>query len=273
MKDTYYHLGIPQNKKICLLADLHNQEYEWVLRSIRKNRPDLILYAGDIVNRYKTDGYSSILEKSPNSVALLKGCAQLAPTFFSLGNHECFITPEDKDTLSGYGIHVLDNSWENYEGFVIGGLTSRRVMGYRYYSAHKEEFPEFTQDYFLNHRREIYEMYAHDFSWLDAFTGESGYHILLCHHPEYWAKQEPYLKNQPIELVVSGHAHGGQFRFYDPFRRKWQGVLSPNQGFFPEYTEGVFENGMNHLVVTRGLANSISPIPRLFNEREVVYID
>ena len=47
---------------------------------------------------------------------------------------------------------------------------------------------------------------------LEDFAGEDGYKILLCHHPEYWSLRDPMLRDKRIDLVLSGHAHGGQWR-------------------------------------------------------------
>ena len=84
--------------------------------------------------------------------------------------------------------------------------------------------------------------------------------VLICHHPEYYPK---YLKDMPIDIIVSGHAHGGQWRFFG------RGVFAPGQGLFPKYTSGVYDG---RLVVSRGLKKTIIP-PRIFNPREVVIID
>jgi predicted MPP superfamily phosphohydrolase len=84
--------------------------------------------------------------------------------------------------------------------------------------------------------------------------------ILLCHHPEYY---ERYLKDKSIDLTVSGHAHGGQWRFFG------KGVFAPGQGIFPRYTSGVYDG---KLVVSRGLKPA-RIIPRFFNAPEVVIID
>ena len=69
---------------------------------------------------------------------------------------------------------------------------------------------------------------------------------------------------------MSGHAHGGQIRF----RRKgrWQGLYCHNQGLFPEYTSDIHEGPYGCMVVSRGLANTSQPLPRLFNAPELVYI-
>jgi predicted MPP superfamily phosphohydrolase len=103
-----------------------------------------------------------------------------------------------------------------------------------------------------------------DTTWLTAFSATPGYHILLCHHPEYFPRIP-----ESIELVLSGHAHGGQWRLYNPFKRQWIGVFAPGQGLWPRWTKGVYEG---RLVVSAGLSNTVS-VPRLFNPTEIVYIE
>ena len=88
-----------------------------------------------------------------------------------------------------------------------------------------------------------------------------GYHLLLCHHPEYFDR---YLRDYPIDLTVSGHAHGGQWRVFG------RGVYAPDQGLFPKYTSGLHED---RLVISRGVANTVPFAPRLFNPCEVVTVE
>ena len=98
-----------------------------------------------------------------------------------------------------------------------------------------------------------------DFEWLENFCGKDGYKILLCHHPEYY---EPFLKGKKINLILSGHAHGGQIRIRN------QGIYAPGQGLFPKYTKGIYDG---KLIVTTGAANTAS-VPRWGNPCEVVMI-
>ena len=72
-----------------------------------------------------------------------------------------------------------------------------------------------------------------------------------------------HIKQQDIDLVVSGHAHGGQWRFFG------RGVFAPGQGLFPKYTAGVHDD---RLVISRGLKKTVMP-PRIFNPLEIVVID
>ena len=92
---------------------------------------------------------------------------------------------------------------------------------------------------------------------------ESSYIILLSHRPELF---ESYVSCN-IDLVLSGHAHGGQFRL--PFIG---GLIAPDQGIFPKYDAGLFTNGSTNMIVSRGLGNSIIPI-RFNNRPEVIVIE
>lgn len=71
---------------------------------------------------------------------------------------------------------------------------------------------------------------------------------------------------QDIDLVFSGHAHGGQFRV--PIIK---GLYAPHQGVLPKYTEGVYTMGSTQLHVSRGLGNSRFPY-RLFNHPEIIKV-
>ena len=98
-------------------------------------------------------------------------------------------------------------------------------------------------------------------SALSELQNESdGYTVLLAHRPELF---ETYV-DAGVDLVFSGHAHGGQFRL--PFVG---GLVAPNQGFFPEYDAGLFSEGSTTMIVSRGVGNSIIPI-RFNNRPEIV---
>ena len=75
------------------------------------------------------------------------------------------------------------------------------------------------------------------------------------------------LINRNIDLVLSGHAHGGQFRLFG------QGFFSPGQGWFPKYTSGIHRGKYGRMIISKGMANTVRVAPRLFNPTEVVYIE
>ena len=97
-------------------------------------------------------------------------------------------------------------------------------------------------------------------NFLARFAVARGFKLLLCHHPEYY---ERYIKPLSIDLTLSGHAHGGQWRFFG------HGVYSPGQGIFPKYTCGAYDG--SRLIVGRGLGNTVV-VPRIFNPPELVVL-
>ena len=92
------------------------------------------------------------------------------------------------------------------------------------------------------------------------------YRVLLTHFPQYFCSE--YIK-YGVDLVLCGHAHGGQFRM--PFTHR--GLYSPGQGLFPKYTEGMHECNETKMLVSRGIGNSNRFPFRLFNPPEAVIID
>ncbi len=97
---------------------------------------------------------------------------------------------------------------------------------------------------------------------LKQWSSNDNFQILLSHRPELF---DLYVEHN-IDLVFSGHAHGGQFRL--PFIG---GLVAPDQGVFPQYTSGSYNKNQTTMYVSRGLGNSIIPI-RIFNRPEIVLV-
>ena len=98
---------------------------------------------------------------------------------------------------------------------------------------------------------------------INILDDKNTFSILLSHHPELF----PEYKNTDIDLVFSGHAHGGQFRL--PFIG---GIIAPEQGLFPEYDAGIYTEDNTNMLVSRGIGNSILPF-RINNRPEVILIN
>ena len=112
-------------KRLAVLTDFHNRDHEAVLDILRNDIPDAIMIPGDLVLGYFPEREEYIIDRCPNIIALLEGCCEIAPTYMSVGNHECLLCSDDFDRLRATGVIILDNEWtELAEGILIGGLTS-----------------------------------------------------------------------------------------------------------------------------------------------------
>lgn len=281
---------------IAHISDLHNKDGGQAIESMRSRKPDIIAITGDIVLRRRPKGDMLIVQSEKNVLPFLSECAQIAPTYMSLGNHEVMLNRDDLEMISQTGVELLDNRFVKTDRYVIGGLTSAYVSRYRreleemeageepgkrshvlsVLRRRNEDSGEKAAAASKNLRAERYpvlkpfmrpKMQEQDYAWLDTFVQVPRYRILLSHHPEYWCLEEPMLSNRDIDLVLSGHAHGGQFRLFG------QGFFAPGQGWFPKYTSGIHHGKYGRMIISKGMANTVKMAPRLFNPTEVVYIE
>ena len=223
---------------LALVSDLHDRNAKAVLRELKKAAPDMILMSGDIFDAQPLPEE----KQQPESLYFLQECTQIAPAWFSIGNHEWVVEENLRAILASCGVTLLDDTAQRVgikgNDIVIGGLTSPSGRVGRYSRL-------YTPD--------------PDVEFLDRFSNMKGYKILLSHHPEFYPR---VIASRPIDLTLSGHAHGGQIRFGK------QGLFAPGQGFFPKYISGLYEG---RLVVSRGLGNH-TPIPRLWNPFQLIFV-
>jgi len=242
---------VPGAPRLALLSDLHGRPYQEVVAAVRRFAPEMICVTGDLITGILPEDEISPLVSQPYVLPFLEKCAEIAPAFVSLGNHEQVLDEEDIRKIGRTGVTVLDNSWVRRDRWVVGGLTSACVTEWR--RALPADSPQRYPK--VQH---IQRAKDPETSWLEDFAKEEGFHILLSHHPEYF----PFVP-EGIELMLSGHAHGGQIRLFG------RGLFAPGQGWLPKMTKGLYHD---RLIVSAGLCNTASPISRLFNPTEVVFV-
>ena len=257
---------------IAHISDLHNKDGRQAIESMRNRKPDIIVITGDLVLRRRPTDDMLIVQSEKNVLPFLSECAQIAPTYMSLGNHEVMLNQDDLELISQTGVELLDNRFVKTDKYVIGGLTSAYVSRYRSEIEEMEAGEKAAEGtkagrYLIPKPFWRPRMQESDYAWLDTFVKVPRYRILLSHHPEYWCLEEPMLSNRDIDLVLSGHAHGGQFRLFG------QGFFAPGQGWFPKYTSGIHHGKRGRMIISKGMANTVMVAPRLFNPTEVVYIE
>lgn len=270
--------------RIGLVSDLHNADGSSALKILRAGRPDLIAVVGDLFMGYLRGEERGLIRTQKNIMPFVRGCADIAPTFISLGNHEWLAAESDLRALARAGAVILDSSWIEFplnsgdseaeaspknakragKRLLIGGMTSGMLTDFREFREQYGKKVPYPHE--VRHTNSV--RIVPESVWLDDFEAQDGYKILLCHHPEYWRLQQPMLAERRIDLVLSGHAHGGQIRLFG------HGLYAPGQGILPKYTGGIHRGAHGNMVISRGLSNTAPwPIPRLFNPPEVVFVD
>lgn len=237
---TLYSEKVSAPVRILALTDLHSCFYgksqELLLTKIHEQKPDLIVMSGDIMDdELPIDG----------TVALLEGLAGQYPCYYVTGNHEFRSGEVDahKALFRSFGVTVLEGQAQevfiNGQALLIAGVDDPDVGS---------------------------APFDRQLAFVDSQTIPQHFNILLSHRPERFERYAAY----DFDLVVSGHAHGGQWRI--PVLLS-NGLLAPHQGFFPSYTNGIFERNGTNMLVSRGLAKESTRIPRIFNPPELVVID
>ena len=229
--------------KLAVISDLHNAAFgkdnSHIAALVEREQPDLIAVTGDLVDKRRPN--------VPRAVELMRRLTAVAPCFYVPGNHEAWrqeAFPALEKQLLDAGVVILRDRAErltrNGETIQVAGVFD----------------PAFVeQDTFLY--KEIIR------TKLRELDRTEDYVILLSHRPDHF----DVYQEAKMDLVLCGHAHGGQFRL--PFVG---GLFAPEQGFFPQYDAGLFREGDTAMIVSRGIGNSIIPV-RFNNRPEIVIVE
>lgn len=241
------------------LSDLHNKTFgccqSRLIKKIIALHPDLIAITGDLV-----DG-----TPHRHAVAFLRKASRICPVYFVRGNHESLAGnfPVLKQAVSDCGVHLLINRSVDFkkDGYTyqITGLDDPLFYG-------KNDHYKAMVKQMLDHMHKTTGQKPAKLQKKGAASHQpdngADFRILLTHRPELFSLYSRY----PYDLILCGHAHGGQIRL--PFT---DGLYAPGQGIFPKYTSGAHTKNHTTEIISRGLGNSSFPL-RLFNDPEIVHI-
>ena len=239
--------------KLALISDLHDHTFgeknEELVQMLKEQEPDLILMAGDMINDISKDSHVA--------VELIEQVKDIAPVYYSLGNQEeDYIgrgTSDLLNELKDAGAIVLD---ESYQDIQVNGNAIRLGGMYDY---------AFALD--GNNTTTKESMRPSLYQFLTDFQDTDSYRLMMAHRPDSFIFGDA-AKTWEIDLVVSGHNHGGQVIL--PFLG---GIYGGDQGWFPKYVDGVHHfKKVKNMVITRGLGSGEEKLPRFNNKPEVVTI-
>ena len=229
--------------RIAQVSDLHNDTFgknnEKLLTMLAETNPDMIAITGDLIDSRDTDVEIAL--------DFVREAVKIAPCYYVSGNHEARVLEygQLKEGLEELDVTLLEDAEIKLEreGEIIS------VIGV--------DDPSFETDYLFGDSGEVMDRKLQDLAQGEDYT------VLLSHRPELLDVYAAY----SIDLVLSGHAHGGQFRL--PFV---SGLFAPNQGLFPKYDAGLYKEGSTHMIVSRGVGNSLIPL-RFNNRPEVILVE
>lgn len=229
--------------RIVHISDLHGRwfgaEQEKLLEAVRRQKPELILMTGDWVDR----DYQGEDERCCQVV--VKGLLEIAPVYGIIGNHEARAEHRSYliEELSRLGVRLLLD-----ETIVLKRrCDSIHLVGFEtpYHAPLKEDLSELKR---------LEEEYREALNPRKA-EGESVYRLVMAHRPELIDMYQQL----ELDLVLSGHAHGGLMRL--PFGYR---LLAPGQSWFPKYTHGMYQKEETRMIVSCGLGG-----PRIFIQPEI----
>ncbi|MCU4729194.1 metallophosphoesterase [Bacillus cereus] len=229
--------------KILQISDLHNKKFgdnqDVLIQKIKSIDPDIIAITGDLIDSKSYD--------AEVSMQLIQKMVNMYPVYFVTGNHEQWSGKYNslEKELKKYGVNVLRNEHVG----IRKGEQEINLLGI--------DDPEFVTG-----NRDEGNIIIDEIKKAKIEMQPDRYNVLLSHRPEFIKEY----KNERLDLVLSGHAHGGQVRL--PFIG---GLVAPNQGVLPKYTAGLYVEQNTSMVVSRGLGNSIIP-QRILNRPEIVVV-
>lgn len=221
--------------RILQLSDIHNKVFgnqnDRLLAEVKQLNPDIIVITGDLVDR-STTSLAPVFSLMEELVAFN------THTYFVSGNHEW--GNQQTNTifvgLQELGVNILDNK------AVVVEMNEQKIqlVGIADYATEHDDIDQAMQ-----------------------YTDETLYTILLSHAPDI-AKE---LNDDPIDLILSGHTHGGQIRV--PFIGA---LVAPGQGYFPKLDKGIYQwEKEKYLYIDSGLGTTWMPI-RFLNQSQITFI-
>ncbi len=246
-KYEYKNAKIPEGfngYRILQISDLHNKNFHGLLdKLVEESNPDIIVITGDLIDRRNTD--------IKTATELVKRLSIMVPTYYVTGNHEQLSDKYNElmKEMKKLDVRFLDNSYITLsnKGDEVGlmGVADPAIV-----QSESTYLWNDNQKYMIESIKELYK------------NVKTNFNILLSHRPELLN----VYKDSGVDLVFSGHAHGGQV-----ILPLIGALVAPNQGFIPKYTEGIYSKNSTSMAVSRGLGNSIIPI-RINNPPELVLI-
>lgn len=227
--------------RLAVVTDFHSSDNaDDVVAMVASCAPDAVLMVGDM---FDDDTANRPTERT---LSLMRQLSAQYPCYYVSGNHEAWTGEMDAlyQQTEEAGVKVLRMSsgvlTVRGQRIALCGIPDPYEMVFSGAPDTEEQLRQALED-----------------------VDSADFTVLLAHRPELLTKYAQF----PLDLVVSGHAHGGQVRIPGVLN----GLYAPNQGWFPKLAGGAYTQDGTTLIVSRGLAVR-TRLPRIFNRPEVVLV-
>ncbi len=227
--------------RLAVVTDFHSSDNaDDVVAMVTSCAPDAVLMVGDMFD----DDIAN--RPTERTLSLMRQLSAQYPCYYVSGNHEAWTGEMDAlyQQTEEAGVTVLRMSsgvlTVRGQRIALCGIPDPYEMVFSGAPDTEEQLRQALED-----------------------VDSADFTVLLAHRPELLAKYAQF----PLDLVVSGHAHGGQVRIPGVLN----GLYAPNQGWFPKLAGGAYTQDGTTLIVSRGLAVR-TRLPRIFNRPEVVLV-
>lgn len=250
--------------RIVQITDVHSirnkEQADLLYTRIVEQKPDAIVITGDLVDstyytQENNDLKAGLTDKmaGQDTVDFVERLTRHFYVYFVYGNHEMVLL-DDVDNnpfklaMEEIGVIFLNNDGvkitKDDESIYMLGIqdpsTLYKDSDYAECNTHSERVNAMMKNVMNLKEEELYT-------------------VVLSHRPEYFTEYAKY----DADLMLTGHAHGGQVRLPGI-----GGLYAPGQGWFPEYSDGLWIDKGLTMIVGRGIGNSVE-IPRIFNPPEI----
>lgn len=227
------------DRTIAFISDIHyydksdKDKLDNIIFNLKDMNLDFICITGDLTDKSNIKDEEYLLN-------FLNDLSNMCKVIISIGNHEFYF--DKKNSRFKFNnilfskikkiknIYVLDNENKIIDNINFIGLT----LPVEYYISKESD--------------DIFSKYIKNINCLDNY-----YNILLCHSPSN-INSKKYLKNLNVNLVLSGHMHGGILPRFLRIFIKHGGLIFPSKKLFPRNIYGKFNVDNKYVIITSGIS-------------------
>ena len=248
------HKDLKNNIKIIVISDIHfsyritNKKLNKILEHIKKEKPDYIFVAGDIV-----DSLDMIVKEEEKNrlINFMKDVATIAKTIMILGNHDIYRSVKNKNLVEHENYYTDLSNIENAVLLRDSYYEDNNILVYGLFQEY---------EYYKEHNKEDLDVFVKEVDKIKTKKSNK-LKFILIHSPNYLINKSSYIttkkKMQHIydklsyfDYFITGHMHNGCVPpIINELIKGNKGIISPMKKMFPKNTRNTITTIEDKLLV------------------------